>query len=285
MSDDKSISLVNLGKLSKPADTLIKKVSDAVGGIFAPYQITRTAKAEAKASLIKAESDIQVTELHRRAMHRFVEEEAKRQHNIENITAKAIPQLDDNGDPSQIEDDWVTNFFDRCRIVSDDEMQNIWAKVLSGEANAPGTYSKRTVNFLSALDKSEAELFREHCGFGFEIGGAFTPLIYRDQGKLEIYHNKGINFDTLSHLHNIGLIEFNHVSGFVFRELPKKINISYFGQHLELTLKNESGNDFDIGTTYLTKIGAELVPICGNKPVDGFMEYVKARWKQYLPDS
>ena len=45
MSEDKSISLVNLGKLSKPANTLIKKVSDAVGGIFAPYQITRVAKA------------------------------------------------------------------------------------------------------------------------------------------------------------------------------------------------------------------------------------------------
>ena len=63
MSEDKSISLVNVGNLSKPADTLIKKVSGAVGGIFEPYQITRVAKAEAK-----AESEIQINELHRRAM-------------------------------------------------------------------------------------------------------------------------------------------------------------------------------------------------------------------------
>jgi hypothetical protein len=38
------------------------------------------------------------------------------------------------------------------------EMQNLWAQVLAGEANSPGTYSKRTVNFLSSLDKKDAAL-------------------------------------------------------------------------------------------------------------------------------
>jgi hypothetical protein len=79
MPDDKSISVVNLGPLSKSADTLIKKVSSAVGGLFEPWQIERVAKAQAKADLIKAQSEIQITDLHRRAMHRFVEEEAQRQ--------------------------------------------------------------------------------------------------------------------------------------------------------------------------------------------------------------
>ncbi len=62
MSEDKSISLVNLGNLSKPVDTLLKKVSGAVGAIFEPWQITRVAKAEAEADLIKAESEIQITD-------------------------------------------------------------------------------------------------------------------------------------------------------------------------------------------------------------------------------
>lgn len=53
MSDDKSTSLVNLGDLSKPANTLIEKVSSAIGGIFEPWQIKRVAKAEAEAGLIK----------------------------------------------------------------------------------------------------------------------------------------------------------------------------------------------------------------------------------------
>ncbi len=70
-------SMINLGELSKPATVLIEKIGDAIGGLFKPYQIKRIAKAEAEAQIIDAETQIQVTELHRRAMHRFVEEEAK----------------------------------------------------------------------------------------------------------------------------------------------------------------------------------------------------------------
>jgi hypothetical protein len=39
MPDETNNSLINLGDIAKPADTLIKKVSKAVGGIFEPYQI------------------------------------------------------------------------------------------------------------------------------------------------------------------------------------------------------------------------------------------------------
>lgn len=51
-------NLINLGKLSKPATVLIEKISDAVGGIFKPYQIVRVAKAESEANRIQAESQI-----------------------------------------------------------------------------------------------------------------------------------------------------------------------------------------------------------------------------------
>lgn len=281
MSEDKSMSLVNLGNLSKPADTLIKKISGAVGGIFEPYQIPRVAKAEAKANLITAESEIQITDLRRRAMRRFVEEETKHQSNIENITSKALPQLDDTGDPSQIEDDWITYFFDKCRIVSDDEMQNLWSRVLSGEANVPGTYSKRTVNFLSDLDKSDAKFFSDLCGFGWMMLGNFVPLVFDDQA--DIYNNKEITFESLSHLDSIGLIQFDNLAGFVTEDPSQKISVSYYSQVLELSFAKETDNELDVGKVLLTKIGQELAPICGSKPVDGFMDYVKDQWKDHLP--
>lgn len=280
MPDDNSISLVNLGKLSKPADTLIKKVSSAVGGLFEPWQIERVAKAEAKADLIKAQSEIQITALHRRAMHRFVEEEAQRQENMERITEKALPQLEEKSDPSRIEDDWITNFFDKSRIISDNEMQGIWAKVLAGEANAPGTYSKRTVNFLGDLDKSDAELFQNLCSFGWIVGG-FTPLIF--DSRAEIYTKKGINFTSLTHLDSIGLIQFHNLSGFQRTGLPKKFAVLYCGKPVILEMPNEEKNDLPIGMILLTKLGQELVSVCTAPGVDGFVDYVKEQWKQFLP--
>jgi len=75
--------------------------------------------------LIKAKSEIEITDLHRRAMHRFVEEEASRQENMEEITKKSLPHLDVESNPDNMEDDWVTNYFDKSRIVSDEEMQSI----------------------------------------------------------------------------------------------------------------------------------------------------------------
>ncbi len=213
-------------------------------------------------------------------MHRFVEEEAKRQSNMENIISKALPQLDDTGDPSQMDDDWITNFFDKCRIVSDDEMQNLWSRVLSGEANVPGTYSKRTVNFLSDLDKSEAKLFSDLCGFGWMIENVVKPLVFDYQA--DIYNNKEINFDSLSHLDSIGLIKFNNL-GFATECRSQKISVSYYDQVLELSFAKETDNNLNIGKVLLTKIGQELAPICGGEPVDGFMDYVKDKWKNHLP--
>ena len=75
-------ALINLGDLTKPANTLIEKISDAGIGLFAPWQIKRVAKADAEAAVIKAEAAIQITDLHRRAGYRFIEEEAQRQMNM-----------------------------------------------------------------------------------------------------------------------------------------------------------------------------------------------------------
>jgi len=282
MSDDNSMSIVNLGKLSKPADTLIKKVSNAIGVVFEPWRITRVAKAEAEANLIKAKSKIKITNLHRRAMHRFVEEEAKRQENMEQITKKALPQLEETSDPSKMDDDWVTNFFDKSRIVSDTEMQELWARVLAGESNSPGTYSKRTVNLLGDLDKKDAELFAVLCRFIWIIG-RYTPLIFDIEAP--IYKDKGINFGTLSHLDSIGLIQFNGISGFKQKGLPKTFNVAYCSQPLSLVMDKENDNELDIGKVLLTQVGSELATICHAKRVDGFVDYVKDKWKQFIPEN
>src|SRR5258708_34931791 len=121
--------LPSLGDLSKPATVLVEKISDAVGGIFKPYQIVRVAKAEAQADRVRVESQIEISDIQRRAFRRFLDEEGKKQKNIEDITGKALPQLEENSKPDEVENDWITNFFDKCRLISDDEMQGLWSIV------------------------------------------------------------------------------------------------------------------------------------------------------------
>ena len=121
---------------------------------------------------------------------------------------KAIPRVDENAAPENMDNDWITNLFEKCRIVSDAEMQSLWARVLATEANTPGTLSKRTVNLLSDFDKSDAELFTTFCGFCWEIENITLSSLVFDF-EAEIYNKHGINFDTLKHLDTIGLIRFD----------------------------------------------------------------------------
>ena len=52
---------------------------------------------------------------------------------------------------------------------------------------------------------------------------------------------------------------------------------------LSLEMPKDANNELETGKVFLTKIGQELAPICGSQPVEGFYEYVKEQWKQYLP--
>lgn len=271
-----SNSIINFGELSKPATVLIEKISEAIGGIFKPYQIKRIAKAEAAASLIEAESQIQITDLHRRAMHRFVEEEAQKQANIETITSQSLPLLEDNSSPENVDDDWITNFFDKCRIVSDEDMQKLWSRVLASEANTPGTFSRRTVNLISDLEKRDADLFTNLCSFGWMIGNV-VPLVFDSQH--DIYNRYGIDFNTLNHLETLGLIQFNAVGKFQRLRLPKRFSISYYGTQVTLTMPNENANSLELGHVLLTKAGQELAPICGSTSIPEYFEYVQKRWR------
>jgi len=234
-------SLIKINDLSKPATVLIEKISDAVGGYFKPFQIRRVAKAEAEAEIIKEQAQIEITDLHRRALIRFVTEEAKKQNNIESITEKAIPQLNDSSNPQGMEDD----------------------------------YSKRTVNSLGSLDKGDAQLFTKLCSFVCSIDIP-TPLIFDENAS--IYNDQQINFSTLTHLDDIGLISFNTVSGIKRVGFQKETYISYYDTTLKAEFTNPDNNELGVGKVIFTNIGEELARICSSESIDGFLNYAIDKW-------
>ncbi len=262
------------GKITEPVTVFINKISDAVGGLSKPYQIRRVAKAEADAAIIKEQAHIEINDIQRRAFNRLVSEEAKRQDNIESITEKAIPQLSSSATPQDMDNDWIMNFFDKCRLISDEDMQLLWARILAGEANSPNTYSKRTINCLASLDKVDAELFIALCCFTWLFSKELIPFIYHEDLNLDqsIYKKNGINFETLLHLSSIGLISFESI-GYIQREIEQQIEISYHEINLRLEFKKPKGNVLSTGNVLLTTIGEELVQICSLKAIDGFVDY------------
>ena len=267
---------VDVGKLAKPATALIEKVSDAVGGIARPSQIRRVASAEADAKVILAEADIKITELQQRAARRFIEEETKNQTNIERITHQAIPHLNEDSEPDKIEDDFLRNFFDKCRTISDQQMQDIWARILAGEANLPGTFSRKTVNILSDMDKSDAELFTTLCSFAWRFPNDTVPLVFtRD----EFFKDQGIALSSLADIESLGLILTDSL-GYVLNAGLGPIQTSYFGLRLELTLAPGAKGQLQTGDVLLTAAGRQIGSICELSPIEGFFEFMREKWEQ-----
>ena len=288
MADDQSLvkieKLEDVLGLSKPLTQLIDRIFDLTGILYEPRRIRNVAQAEADADLIKTQGQSKIKELQQRAALRFISEEAKKQENMESIIEKAIPFVtEDSSKPDEMEGDWIVNFFDKCRIISDDDMQQLWSKILAGEANAPGTYSKRTVNLLGSLDKQEANLFTSLCSFNLRAADRIVPLVY--DYHADIYIKQNIGFEALSHLDDIGLISLDFAAGYVLTNSQKTLNANYFGTEITVELlekKENNKNEYSMesGSVILTISGNELASICNPKPVDGFLDYVLENWKK-----
>ena len=229
------------------------------------------------------------------------------------IVDKASEFLDEGADIREIDVDWRANYFDKCRLVHDDDMQILWARILAGEANNLGTYSKRSVNSIADIDKRDAQLFTELCRYVCKIKYTyeniekieFIPLIFDNYlhtkplyvSTLPNYH---IRAHDLDHLDNIGLIrvvdygsdEITGEYGFHFRtdviksDVP--IEANYYDESIRLSNYPAEGmgvssSGLPIGKVKLTQIGSELYPICGSTPVDGFFSRIcRFEWLAFI---
>jgi hypothetical protein len=282
---DTNISLVSFSGLSKPATLLIEKFSDAVGCVYEPTKIRNIAKANADAKLIEAKAQIEITERQQRGLARMFAEEGFKQENMENILSKAIPLLSNDAQPENIEKDWLTHFFDRCRLTSDEQMQELWAKILAGEANEPSKFSKRTVNIVSEINKKDAELFTKLLTFCWKIDGTYTPFIYYIHDGIHektMYKEKGINFKILSHLQDIGLtkdIIGVYSNGYVGSWKNNYIDASYYDRHIIMECRLNKMY-VKIGDVTLTQAGIELVSVCKPLPSEEYYSHVIDTWQK-----
>jgi len=268
-------SIVNFGDISKPATVLIEKVCNAVGIIYEPLQIKRKARAEIEVEKMKAIARIDLTDLESRAMERLIHQESRKQENIETIAMEAAQALPPSAKVQDLDEDWVAHFFKQCDTVSDKEMQTLWSSLLAGEATTPGTFSKRTVDFVSSIDKKDAALFTSFCQFVWLIGEV-TPLIYDLEN--ELYKKHGITFSALKHLDSIGLISFESTTGYRRTGFGKHTYIFYYGKPTLVEFSADEKNEIKLGKTLLTATGKELITICGAKPNIEFYEYVIEHW-------
>ena len=152
-----------LKNLSEPMVKLIDAIRSATGTLYEPTRIKKEAKAKAQAQVYEKIGELVCDELEHRGLRFFIQQQGKKQLNIDNIIEKSLKQQLALDAPSEtknknlaekyyasdqkentqeeIEDSWINDFFDLCQNASEDQIQEIWAALLRMEVANPGTVS------------------------------------------------------------------------------------------------------------------------------------------------
>ena len=186
------------------------------------------------------------------------------------VLVKALPMLK-NPQPDAVSDDWVVNAVDKARLSSDDETQTTWARLLAGEFDKPGSYSRKTVNILSDMSKDDASAFSTLCRF--VVSG--DPLVLREDDG--IYVQEGLTQSVCRDLESLSVLTTSFM-GFTRVVVPagkKVVVFSYFDGWIEVP----NPDSMQVWTPYMghvvfTPWGKELSTLVNASPVDGFPEYV-----------
>lgn len=206
---------VNVVKIEgKPIEKLIEVISKGIGTIYRPRAIRKEAEAKAfeieiieraKSKALAEGKEIEAETIER-IQDRIVHKELRRQENIDNVTEIAAQQLSQEESVSDepVDEDWTTRFFNIVEDVSDEEMQQLWGRILAGEVKRPKTYSLRTLELLKNISKREADVFTRASNFVIISWG--SPFIFR--GEENDYLDKyNLNFEDRLLLTETGLLQ------------------------------------------------------------------------------
>lgn len=147
-------------------DKLFETVANATGLTALGTIINAHGEAKAQSILAKkkAESDAEVEILRMQGKEKVAQYVMSRNtqkiENVGEILAKAEQHFSPDEEVSNepVDKDWMNRFLDIAETISDDEMRDLWARVLAGEVKRPTTYSLRTLDVLRNITKTEAEL-------------------------------------------------------------------------------------------------------------------------------
>ncbi len=97
----------------------------------------------------------------------------------------------------EVTSDWLRRWRDNAKDITNDELRQLWAKILAGEVKSPGSYSLRTLEFMRSISQEDAQLIGKLGPFVSIEGIIF---------KVPLLDKVGIDFDFLLRVDELGII-------------------------------------------------------------------------------
>ena len=270
-------------------------------GQAAALQIISGAQAEARSTVMDQNSEFHgQIEISETITQRIRFQEEKRHSNIAAAVVAAATELGDKEVPDHEPDhDWTARFFNEVQDVSSDDMRAIWAKVLAGEVEKPGSTSARTLTILKNLDRKSARLFNTLCSICVSLRldanvalDARVPSMGGQPGQNSL-QKYGLSYDSLNILNEYGLIIPDYNSYYPYT-IPIGITVGVSGQEmiripftfqkrfwvLEPMPEFRQADEFRLSGVMLTQAGRELQSVVAVEPNHQFLEDLNGFFKK-----
>lgn len=178
--------------------------------------------------------------------------------------------------------DWFIIFYEAVGNISDEEMQEIWARILAGEIAKPSSFSLKTIDTLKNISKKDADLFVKLCSHSFSNGNQslFLPRYDDYLNKRNILYSDIMKLSEQGLIFNNGTISLN-----ITINNESKILFNNNGLVMTIASIDESETNASILQYPFTEVGRELSSLIKQSASDlDFIEFgreINANNKDY----
>lgn len=267
--------------LSSVANNLIDKISSAINWVASHDTPEKTAIN----TFIEDMKNSDYDPVTKAAFISNAKKIIKEYTNQMDIVKVATQFVNENATPDKMDDDWIAQFMDKAKLISNKDLQFIWGKILADECNHQGSIPKTLLHILTQMDSKDAKVFstiRSISVYVEDDGIQYTPMILR-RSMADYYEKMGITYDALVNLQALGLIEMNMNADertYVFECDKHPITVKYYDKEYYIPSKYDY---FNVGNVIFTKAGSALCRNIEMPEKEGFFEEICIPlWKELM---
>ena len=216
----------------------------------------------------------------------------RKQENIEAIMEKTFAFCANKSIDKRPDLDWFNRYITLAENVSNKTMQDLWAKILSGELSRPGLYSLKALKVFRDMSIVDAKLLAKACSLAVKdpskkniriISGAYQQpgllnFFNKDRQQHVNLSHFGLNYADILSLADNNLI-YKQESESSMMASGETLNFYYNGSPLKLSSKK---TNIAIQFYKFTPIGTELANLIADKPNDDFFSALKQQLKHHF---
>lgn len=227
----------------------------------------------------------QIGEIKREVSRPFIIEietaKAYRQYSNLGLTIqKATKHIETPTDTIKDDNDVFWGLLEHAKEISNEQMQDLIAKIIAGEYNNPETYSISTLQVLKSLGKKEIEVFENMCSLLLSDGKLLKSLFTGEKETKELMYKLKLNFGELQMLQGLGLFLPNDMNIIPISNPSKtRFEIGYFNEKLFFECENDITNIQTPAFYGLSLAGKQILKHLTLKKENSFTEWLKNNYK------